>query len=379
LATADSLFTYVVDKESDQAGAFAKGEPAAQWDEITGLLKELPAPSSADPAGRMAAALRNSDKVDPQVKPLLDGYGGAFLLNLEGRRPLRVRLAITEALSAAGIPVTLGQLGLDRADSAAVKAIAETAGEGSASERGSEAYRFYSTMIHLDGLGGKFGRTQNEGDLADRLMADPVYLALADKLKELPARTVVFFGDSQTDNRHWSSPAHYPRIIEEVFRRINPGVKVFNAGIGGDDSGEGLKRIETDVLAHGPDICFILFGGNDCAFWGRDDSTVSPDQYEKNIEEIIQHLRAVECQPVLISYPSIPDPEFGEKSAAVLAEMNRRQELLRDKYATGWIDLAPVFAGRDPGRMFAVDLIHYSPEAHQVLAGMILQKLVEMN
>jgi len=224
-----------------------------------------------------------------------------------------------------------------------------------------------------------FGRTQDETDLADRLMADPAYLEVAERLNNLPAMTVGFFGDSQTDNRHWSSPAHYPKIIEEVFRRINPKVKIFNAGIGGDDSGEGLARIEKDVLVHKPDICFVLFGGNDCAYWGGDHPTVSPDKYEANIEQIAGRLLEIDCRPVLISYPSIPDPEFGERSAATLAEMNRRQEKIRNQYSTGWIELAPLFAGRDPGRMFAVDLIHYSPEAHQLLAGIILRQLVEMN
>ena len=90
-------------------------------------------------------------------------------------------------------------------------------------------------------------------------------------------------------------------------------------------------------------------------------------------------LKAASCRPVLISYPAIPAPapEFGELSAAVLRQMNRRQAEIRDNHDTGWIELAALFGAHDSRRMFAVDLIHYSPEAHVLLAERILRFLAD--
>ncbi len=380
LVRADSLFEELLSKfESKAAADYVAGGEGGVVGEIVKEAGKLAGLPGDDPAGRIAAALSASEQVADEAKSLLASYGAAFLLNLEGRRKLRTRLGIAEVLPAAGLPVTLADLGLERADSAGVKRIAEAAGEGSADQQGSEAYLYYSTMLDLDDLGGRFGRQQNETDLADRLMSGEAYSGMMEALKKLSARTVVFTGDSQTDNRHWSSPAHYPKIIEEVFRRINPSVKVLNAGVGGDDSGEGLERLEQDVLAGEPDICFVLFGGNDCAHWGRDHSTVSPEQYRENIESIVTRLKAAGSHPVLISYPAIPapSPQFGEKSAAVLRKMNEQQATLRGSYDTGWIDLAGLFAAHDSRRMFAVDLIHFSPEAHVLLAETILRFLTE--
>ncbi|MBW7998153.1 MAG: hypothetical protein FVQ81_16605 [Candidatus Glassbacteria bacterium] len=380
LGRADQLFVETVDKfDSESAREFVDGGGGGKVGLVVQETSGLQNPPGDDPAARMVAALRASRAVKEEAKPLLDGYGGAFLLNLEGRRKLRLRLGITELLPAAGLPITLADLGLSRADSATNKKIAEAAAGGSADDASSEAYQFYSTMLDLDDLGGKFGRKHDAALLADRLMTSSGYLEIEDTLGKLAPMTVGFFGDSQTDNNHWSSPAHYPKLIEEVFLRINPAVTIFNAGIGGDDSGEGLERIETDVLVRKPDICFVLFGGNDCAHWGGDRPTVSPEQYRENIGEIVSRLKAIGCRPVLMSYPAIPAREFGDHSAAVLRRMNDGQKRVRDEQETGWLKLAELFAGRDPGRMFAVDLIHFSPEAHQLLAGRILHYLVELH
>jgi lysophospholipase L1-like esterase len=248
---------------------------------------------------------------------------------------------------------------------------------------GSEAYLFYSSMLDLDDLGGRFGRSQDESDLADRVMGGMAYQKIAPVLKALPATTLVFFGDSQTDNRHWSSPAHFPKIVEEVFRRINPSIKVVNAGIGGDDSREGLERIETDVLAHDPAICFVLFGGNDAAFKNDVDGepTLPPEAFRANIDSMVVRLKGVGCEPVILSHPINlqPPPYMGPESSELLSIMNDDQQVIRVNRGTGWIDLYAAFAVRDRKRMYSVDNDHFSPEAHAMIAEIILNWLVEQN
>jgi lysophospholipase L1-like esterase len=382
LVKADTLYAEMLNSyDSSPAADYADGGEGQPLTEIVSLLSGLPEPPPDDPAGRIVAALRASPQTPDSVRPLLDGYGAMFQLVLEMRRYLRMPLGTAEALGLAGIPLTLKDIGLSRADSSTAKAIAEQAGAGSASERGSEAYLFYSAMLDIDDLGGRFAHLQSEAGLADRVMGGAAYAELAEKLKALPAQTVVFFGDSQTDNRHWSSPAHFPKIVEEVFRRINPKVQIFNAGVGGDDSGEGLERLRADVLDRKPDICFILFGGNDASFWGDPEPAVPPEKFIVNIDSMVTALQATGCRPVIVSHPINPEwPDYMGPPAAVLIErMNADELALSRRRGTGWLDLCAEFATHDNKRMHSIDNDHFSPEAHGLIAELVLRKLVEMN
>jgi lysophospholipase L1-like esterase len=378
---ADSLFSRMVTSyEGGKIAEYVKsgeGEWAADIEKFLGLTEGLAQIQVVDdPAVLLLPLLREGAQSSAQDKKLLEGYGAAFLLVLDGRRELRLRLGIVEHMLEIGAPVSLRDLGLSRGDTLRVKEIA-----GQAASRAREAGldcaagEIYLAMIRLDDLAGRFGRQQNEGDLADRLMATAEFSRIREKLVKLKPLTLCFFGDSQTDNRHWSSPAHYPKIIEEVFRRINPGVKVVNAGVGGDDSGEGLARIAKDVLSHRPDFCFVMFGGNDCAYWGTGHPAVQPEKFQANLDEIAARLAAAGCRPVLLTYPQTPD--FGAAEHETLRQMNRMLSLVRDAHGTGWIEMGREIDGRDSRRMYAVDAIHLSPDAHLLMARIILEYLTD--
>ena len=331
---------------------------------------------AADPAVALTAALVETGKLNDNAKKMFEAYEAAFLLVLDGRRELRLRLGIVEFLLETGAPVSLVDVSLSRNDTLQVKKIAVTAAaQAKAAGVECDAEAVYLALIRLDDLAGRFGHRQNETDLAERLMATEEFSRIRGKLEKLEPMTVGFFGDSQTDNRHWSSPAHYPKIIEEIFRRINPAVRVFNAGVGGDDSGEGLARIDKDVLSRKPDFCFVMFGGNDCAYWGRDHPSVSPGQFQANLDEIAARLKAAGCRPVLMTYPLTP--EFGPPEHETLRQMNRILSIVRDEHGAGWIPLGEEIDGRDSRRMFAVDNIHLSPQAHLLLARIILEYLCD--
>ncbi|MFH1069383.1 MAG: SGNH/GDSL hydrolase family protein [Candidatus Glassbacteria bacterium] len=378
---ADSLFSRMVTSyEGGRIAEYVKsgsGEWGADIEKFLGLTEGLAQIQVADdPAALLLPLLREGGQLSEAGEGLLEGYGAAFLLVLDGRRELRLRLGIVEHMLEMGAPVSLGELGLSRGDTLRVKEIADRAASR-ARERGLDyaAEDIYLAMIRLDDLAGRFGRQQNEGDLADRLMATAEFSRIRGKLEKLKPLTLCFFGDSQTDNRHWSSPAHYPKIIEEVFRRINPTVKVVNAGVGGDDSREGLARIEKDVLFSRPDYCFVLFGGNDCAYWGSDHPAVQPEKFRANLDEISARLAAAGCRPVLLTYPQTPD--FGAAEHETLRQMNRMLSLVRDAHGTGWIDMAREIDGRDSRRMYAVDAIHLSPDAHLLMVRIILGYLTD--
>lgn len=369
LAQADQAFSDFVESKPENR--------AARIAEFKKAVRSLDEPAATDdPAAVILSVL--SDRSDTRQvlrQPDADCYGALFQMIMEGRQPLRPRLAFVERLMSMDLPVTFLDLGLEGVEDAVLRQIAAVAaGRTVTQSYPTTEEDYYRVLVQLDNLGGKFGRQQDAAYLARKFEARPEVQAQLEQLKSLPGMTLAFFGDSQTDNRHWSSPGHYPNILQELFAEANPGITVVNAGIGGDDSGEGLKRIEHDVLAHRPDVCFVFFGGNDSAFYGRDHSTITPDQFEANTKAIIERLQSVECRPVLVTYPGIP--LFGDESGSVMAEMMNRLASLREAYDTGWVDIRGLFAEHDPRRVFAVDMVHFSPEGHFLIADAVLEWLV---
>ena len=69
---------------------------------------------------------------------------------------------------------------------------------------------------------------------------------------------VVCFGDSITHGHGVESNLAYPAVLGQMLN-----TSVINAGMDGDTTTEGLKRIESDVLDRDPCLVVIEFGGND--------------------------------------------------------------------------------------------------------------------
>jgi len=74
---------------------------------------------------------------------------------------------------------------------------------------------------------------------------------------------IVCFGDSLTEGYGSSKPfvvnktKSYPAFLQQKVKAT-----VVNAGISGDTTADGLKRVDTDVLAKDPQVVIILLGGN---------------------------------------------------------------------------------------------------------------------
>ena len=81
--------------------------------------------------------------------------------------------------------------------------------------------------------------------------------------------TIVAFGDSVTHGAFGAGEIDYDAVYWNQFRkRINDyrnyvPVNVINAGIGGIDACRSVKRIESQVLKHEPDLVIVCFGLND--------------------------------------------------------------------------------------------------------------------
>jgi len=68
-------------------------------------------------------------------------------------------------------------------------------------------------------------------------------------MKDLKTVTIVAFGDFITEAGHQKLKDRWPEILSQSLQVRFPtiNIQVINAGVGGNTSQEGLKRIEQDA------------------------------------------------------------------------------------------------------------------------------------
>ena len=77
-------------------------------------------------------------------------------------------------------------------------------------------------------------------------------------------------------------------------------IVVVMSGVGGNNSTQALKRIETDVLAHQPDLIVVMLGVNDENRKG-DGNSVPVGTYKSNLEAITDRVQASGGQVILMT------------------------------------------------------------------------------
>ena len=115
-------------------------------------------------------------------------------------------------------------------------------------------------------------------------------------LAEDPAK-VVCFGDSITKRG-------YPDILGRLI-----GVEAINAGVAGNTSREGLRRMKKDVFSQRPDVVVIFFGTNDLRVDAPHKYTLL-NEYQENLQKIIKGCRKQNAQVVLCTLPPIESQAY---------------------------------------------------------------------
>lgn len=142
---------------------------------------------------------------------------------------------------------------------------------------------------------------------AEALLRPLEYMALGRRIGQAaaaeagakPKPTVVCFGDSIT-------AGDYPAKLEKV---LGP-CRVLNAGVGGNTTGQGLARIEQDVLRKRPQAVVVLFGTNDSILTAPGNYKTPLEQYEKNLRAIVQRCDDAGAKVVLMTPPPIIEEPY---------------------------------------------------------------------
>ena len=103
---------------------------------------------------------------------------------------------------------------------------------------------------------------------------------------------ILAFGDSLTFGTGANAERSYPAVLSRLS-----GHRVINAGVPGEVTAEGLKRLPGLLDAYQPALVIVLHGGNDLL------RKLPPQLIEDNLSAMISLVRQQQAQVVLISVP----------------------------------------------------------------------------
>jgi len=106
--------------------------------------------------------------------------------------------------------------------------------------------------------------------------------------------TILAFGDSLTYGFGASTKESYPERLS-----LLSGYKIINAGINGNTSSEGLKRLAPLLEDRSVKLMILCFGGNDII------QKKSMSGLKQNLKSMIQMAKAKNIEVLLISVPNI--------------------------------------------------------------------------
>lgn len=168
---------------------------------------------------------------------------------------------------------------------------------------------------------------------------------------------IVFAGDSVTD-RGSTNPVGeglfdslgfgYVRVLENILTAWYPetNLRITNSGIGGNTSRDLLNRFNRDVVDLKPDWVSICIGINDV--WRQFDSpaikdqAVFPDEYERNLEEMVVKIRD-KVNGVFIMSPYYIEPNREDLMRKRMDEYVDISKKIAFKYNCTFINLQEMF------------------------------------
>lgn len=186
---------------------------------------------------------------------------------------------------------------------------------------------------------------------------------------------IVCFGDSITGvYYHTGGRRAYSHMLDIALRQIYPSaqVEVINSGFSGNTTEEGLRRIETDVLAHRPHLVTVMFGMNDVA-------RIPAETYRRNLHEIANQCLAIGAEVVLCT----PNSVYREDDSRSMEALGQFAETVRGVAAARDLPLADCWQAYEDLRarderawqLLLSETIHPNMNGHKVMAQEIARSI----
>lgn len=149
-----------------------------------------------------------------------------------------------------------------------------------------------------------------------------VLAGLAGPARAQRTAQVAILGDSITAGYGLPRSQALPAQLERELTRLGRAVRVTPAGVNGDTTAGGLRRVDR-VSQAGADVCIVALGGNDLLL-GADPKTI-----EKNLDGIVGRLKARGVTVVLagVQVPVILAGAWGRSFNGAFANVARRHKV----------------------------------------------------
>lgn len=161
-------------------------------------------------------------------------------------------------------------------------------------------------------------------------------------------KPILAFGDSLTAGVGANKLDAYPEQLE-----LLTGIEVINAGVSGETTEEGLKRLSTVLDQYNPQLVILLEGGNDI-LRGYD-----LQKTKLNLSAMITEIQARDIQLVLIG---VPEKNIFSDSATIYEELAEEYELVFDR---------DTISSLIKKRQYKSDPIHFNSTGYKKLADKI--------
>jgi len=169
-----------------------------------------------------------------------------------------------------------------------------------------------------------------------------------------PAKIIVAFGDSLTAGLGVALDDTYPARLERRLRDHRYPYRVINAGVSGDTTAGGLRRVEWVLQTH-PDIVIVELGANDGL------RGLSTTLIRENLAQIIARFQAAGAT-VILAGMRVP-PKYGASYSSAFAD------LFPDLATRYHVPIIPFFLDgvAGVGALNQADGIHPTAEGYRVI------------
>ena len=192
---------------------------------------------------------------------------------------------------------------------------------------------------------------------------------LSSRAPEVPAdagqtRLILFLGDSLTAGRGLTPSQSFPAHLQEKIRALGWNFTIVNAGLSGETSSAGLRRVNW-LLRNKIDVLVLELGANDGL------RGISPELTEQNLQGIIDKVRHKNPQvEVVIAGMKMPPSlglDYSQQFGAIFPNLAKRNDgALIPFLLEGVAGVAEL--NREDG-------IHPTVEGHRIVAENVWQVL----
>ncbi len=203
--------------------------------------------------------------------------------------------------------------------------------------------------------------TKPTEQVASGRMTTPAPATISTSADDLPA--IVAFGDSLTAGYGLSDEQSYTTLLQRKLDENSQRYRVINAGVSGDTSAGGARRIDWALQSGNVKVLILELGGND----GLRGLPVA--DMKKNLEQVIQRAQSAGVTVILAGMEA--PPNFG---AEYTRDFRQAFRDLAKEYKTPFIPFVLEGIGGNP-RLNQPDGIHPNAEGEKVMTETVWRAL----